>query len=97
MNKLEVGAPERGEEEKKGKQATVVINGQPKVVEAKELSFEQLVSLAYDGNPPSGENWEFTITYRKGEGRKPQGSLQPNESVKVKDGMIFNVTGTDKS
>jgi Multiubiquitin len=39
----------------------------------------------------------FTVTYRRGEGNKPEGTLVEGETVKVKEGMIFNVTATDKS
>ena len=81
----------------KAHEATFVVNAQPKTVTQKEISFEELVSLAYDGNPPTGENWEFTVTYRRGDGKKPQGQLVAGESVKVKDGMIVDVYGTDKS
>jgi len=52
--------------------------------------------LAFE-NPPTGEFICFTITYRKGHGNKPDGNLAEGELVKVKDGMIFNVTATDKS
>lgn len=40
-----------------------------------------------------GHGW----VYRRGEGNKPEGSLVQGETVKIKDGMIFNVTATDKS
>lgn len=76
---------------------TIVVNGQEKTTDQKELSFDQLVSIAHDGNPPSGPNWEFSITYRRGHGDKPEGSLLPGQSVKVKDGMVVNVRSTDKS
>lgn len=79
------------------KEITVIVNGQQKTVSGKELSFDDLVALAYDGSPPTGEFWEFTITYRRGHGSKPQGSLVDGETVKVKKGMIFDVYGTDKS
>lgn len=75
----------------------IIVNGQQKTVSKGELSFDEVVSLAYDGSPPTGENWSFTVTYRKGDGHKPEGSLVAGESVKVKDGMIFNVRATDKS
>ncbi|WP_408626473.1 multiubiquitin domain-containing protein [Amycolatopsis thermoflava] len=39
----------------------------------------------------------FTVTFRRGSGHKPEGTLRPGETVKVKEGMIFNVTATDKS
>ena len=77
--------------------ATVFVNGQPKTVTKKELSFEDVVALAYNGSPPSGPNWVFTVSYSKGEDKKPRGSMQPDDTVKVKDGMVFNVTATDKS
>lgn len=75
---------------------TIVVNGVQKEVTTKELTFDQVVDLAF--NPrPSGPYWVFTVTYRRGHGEKPEGSLQPGETVKVMDGMIFNVTATDKS
>jgi hypothetical protein len=76
---------------------TIVVNGQDKTVSSRELSFEQLVNLAFDNNPPKGPDVLITVTYRRGEGHKPQGSLVAGETVKVKEGMIFNVTATNKS
>lgn len=78
------------------KDITIVVNGREKIVTGKELSFAQLVALAFD-TPPTGENIVFTITYRRGQGEKPEGSLVEGETVKIKKGMIFNVTATDKS
>jgi len=83
--------------EKPNHETRVIINGQEKTTAEKELTFEEVVSLAYDGDPPTGENWEFTVTYRRGHGGKPEGSLVAGGSVKVKEGMIFNVRATDKS
>lgn len=74
----------------------VVVNGRPKVITTDEVTFEQLLALAFDP-VPEGPNWVFTVTYRRGGGHKPEGTLRPGESVKVKKGMIFNVTATDKS
>jgi len=86
-------------DEKQGedKTITIVVNGREKEVPRKhELNFDELVALAFD-DPPTGEFICFTITYRKGHGNKPEGTLPEGESVQVKDGMIFNVTATDKS
>lgn len=74
----------------------IVVNGREKKVEDEELTFDQVVALAFD-DPPVGEFICFTITYRGAGGRKPAGTLVKGESVKVKDGTIFNVTVTDKS
>lgn len=78
------------------KDITIVVNGRDKTVTGKELTFAQVVALAFD-TPPTGENVVFTITYRRGQGEKPEGSLVEGETVKIKKGMIFNVTATDKS
>ena len=78
------------------KEFSIIVNGRQKVVTTKEMSFADIVALAFD-NPPTGPNIVFTVTYRKGEGNKPEGTLVPGGTVKIKDGMIFNVTATDKS
>ncbi len=79
----------------KAKTLTIIVNGREKVVTSKELTFDEVVDLAFE-DPQRGENIVFTITYRRAHGNK-EGSLLEAQSVKVKDGMIFNVTRTDKS
>lgn len=78
------------------KQITIVVNGREKTVDKEKLTFDQLIDLAFD-DPPSGEFICFTITFRRGQGNKPEGMLAEGETVKLKEGMIFNVTATDKS
>jgi len=76
---------------------TIIVNGERKQVGSHELSFEEVVSLAYNGNPPVGPNWVFTVTYRRAEGKKHEGTLVKGQMVKIKEGTIFDVTATDKS
>lgn len=79
------------------KLVTIIVNTREKSVEKNsELSFEGVVSLAYDGSPPTGPNIEFTVLYRRGHGNK-DGSLVAGQSVKVKERMVFNVSATDRS
>jgi hypothetical protein len=78
------------------KENTIIVNAQEKRVTAKELTFDQVVDLAFPGTPRGG-NWVFTVTYRKGDGKKAEGTLTSGESIKIKDGTVFNVTATDKS
>lgn len=78
------------------KDITIVVNGTQKTVPKDDLTFDEIVKLAFE-NPPYGENTLFSVTYRRGHGIKPEGILAPGESVKVKEGMIFDVTATDKS
>jgi hypothetical protein len=79
------------------KTITIIVNGREKTVTERELTFDQVVKLAFD-NPPYGTNTLFTITYRKsGSEHQPEGHLVEGGTVKVKKGTIFNVTATDKS
>lgn len=77
-----------------GKEITIIINGTSYEVEKEEISFDELVKLA---GLPTGSNVSYTITFRKGHGNKPEGTLVEGESVKLKEKMIFNVTATDRS
>ncbi|AFZ67177.1 multiubiquitin domain-containing protein [Deinococcus peraridilitoris] len=78
------------------KVTTIIVNGREKQVTDKEMTYDQVVHLAYD-NPPSGPNVLITVTFRRGHGDKPEGSLTAGSSVRLKEGMIFNVVLTDKS
>ena len=83
-------------DEKDSKEVTVIVNTRKhNVAKNTEMSFEAVVALAYPSSPTGG-NLEFTVMYQRGEGNK-DGTLVPGQSVKVKDGMIFDVTPTDKS
>lgn len=88
--------PDDTHDRKNPKPVTIIINTRRYEVRKTILSFEELAQLAYPDSP-GGENVSFTITYRKGHGNKPEGSLVAGQSVKIKEGMIFNVIRTDKS
>jgi hypothetical protein len=78
------------------KEFTIIVNGKKKVVVKRELSFDELVALAF--NPvPTGQNVLFTITYEGGPRENPEGTLMKGQTVKIKDEMIFNVKHTDRS
>ncbi len=72
---------------------TVFVNGREKEVTGKVQSFAEIVALA---DLPSGPDTIFTVTYKKGR-RNKEGTLVEGDTVKVKEGMIFNVTATSKS
>lgn len=81
---------------KKDKEYTIIVNGRENVFEEKKISFDQVVSLAFNtGN--SGNNTIYTVTYSRGHGNKKEGTMVSGDCVRVKEGMIFNVTATDKS
>jgi hypothetical protein len=76
------------------KSVTIIVNGRENTVEKDDMTFEEIVALA---QLPSGPNITYTVTYRRGPDPRPDGTLVEGQSVKVKDGMIFNVTATDRS
>lgn len=79
-----------------GRITTIIVNTREKEVEGNEVTYTQIVGLAFD-NPPTGEFIEITVAYRDGPGPNKEGTLQPGGSVRIKKDMIFDVTATDKS
>ena len=78
------------------KAISIIVNGREKTVEGKKLSFSDLIRLAFE-NPPIGENICFTVSFRNGPKKNPEGTMVEADRVKIKCGMVFNVTATDKS
>ncbi|MEX2374688.1 MAG: multiubiquitin domain-containing protein [Dehalococcoidia bacterium] len=79
------------------KEVTLVVNTKPHSWTHREISYAQVVQLAYPAADFSDERITYTVKYRRGMGNKPQGSLVAGTSVKVKDRMTFDVTKTDRS
>jgi hypothetical protein len=77
---------------------TIIVNAQKKRWSEREISYEQVVKLAFPEPPPPDIVITYTVAYERGEGNKPEGSLvQGGSPVKVKEGMIFSVTETSRS
>jgi Multiubiquitin len=83
-----------GEQDRKSVQ--IIVNGRVREVSTKELTFVQLVNLAFD-DAVFNEITVYTITFKRGDGPKPKGTLVEGETVKIKKDMVFNVKRTDKS
>jgi hypothetical protein len=77
-------------------QVKIIVNGRAKDWTKKKISFTELVAIAYPV-PPTGQCIVYTITYHQGPPNRPEGTLTEGESVRVRDGMVFNVRFTDKS
>ena len=75
---------------------TIIVNGRKREVSTRTLSFDQIVALAFSP-VPVGLTVLFTITYRRGPLENPEGTLTEGASVKVRKGMIFDVTETNRS
>ncbi|MEU9370458.1 multiubiquitin domain-containing protein [Streptomyces avermitilis] len=75
---------------------TIIVNARPHPWEAKEITFEQVVDLAYPGQPPTEQD-TFTVRYSRGHDGHGSGTLTAGRSVGVKKGMVFDVYRTSRS
>lgn len=78
------------------KEHNIIINGRNKTIIGKEATFLQIVECANIIQNIT-INTIVTITYKRGIGNKSEGTMVEGDSVKIKEGMIFNVSATDKS
>jgi len=78
------------------KPIALIVNGREKPWSGKEISFEQLIVLAF-GPVANNPNTVFTVTYKNGPEKNREGSITKGDKVAVKNKMVFNVTATDKS
>ncbi|MEK6782186.1 MAG: multiubiquitin domain-containing protein [Bacteroidota bacterium] len=82
--------------EKVKKKVAIIVNGTPHEVEKDELTYDEVVTLAFPDFPQHPER-TYSVTYQRGHSHKPEGILSPGGSVKFKEGMIFYVKHTGQS
>jgi hypothetical protein len=74
----------------------IIVNSRPREVDEKQVTFEQVVQLAFPG--PHETNVVFSMTYRHAASTPHAGELGAGGSVEVKKkGTVFNVTRTVQS
>jgi hypothetical protein len=78
------------------KSVTIVVEGTAHEWPKEEITYAEVVTLEV---PDYAQHPEITysVTYRRGHGNKPEGILAPGGFVKVKEGMVFNVSETGQS
>ncbi len=74
----------------------IIVNTRPKEVSQEVLTFDDVVRLAYP-TLDQGNNPIFTVSFKNADQRPPEGTLVAGESVKIKNGTIFNVKRTCQS
>ncbi len=82
--------------EKKEKIVTIIVEGTPHEWTKGDITFAEVVTLEFSDYPNHPEI-TYSVKYKKGDNNKPEGVLVPGASVKVKEGMIFNVSKTGQS
>jgi hypothetical protein len=74
----------------------IIVEGTPHEWAKGEISYAEVVTLEV---PDYAQHPEITysVKYKNGHGNRPEGTLSPGASVKVKEGMIFSVSETGQS
>ncbi|MGW2867901.1 multiubiquitin domain-containing protein [Kitasatospora sp. NPDC001225] len=75
---------------------TIIVNTRSHPWNGKTITFEQVVELAYPGQPPTDQD-TYTVRYSRGHDGHGAGSLTAGHSVNVKNGMVFDVLRTSRS
>jgi len=78
------------------KEITIIVNGTPHEWSKREITYAEVVTLDVPDYPQHPEI-TYSVKYKNGPGHKPEGTLSPGGSVKVKDGMVFSVSPTSQS
>ena len=84
------------DDNEKSKSVTIVVEGTPHESAKKEISYAEVVTLE-EPNYTANSTITYSVTYKRGQGNKPEGTLAPGASVKVKEGMRFSVSETGQS
>lgn len=76
------------------KTTMIVINGRQREVTGQNISYTQVVQLAFPDDQEN-ETIEYTVAFANPHGK--DGTLVNGQDVHVKEGMIFNVSKTNRS
>jgi len=85
------------ESQEKDKEVTIIVNASEKIWDKKtDITYEEVVCLAF-GACSTDPNVVYTVSYSRGHSPRQEGAMVKGDSVKVKKGMVFNVSQTNKS
>ena len=73
---------------------TIIANGRPREVTGQKISYEEVVKLAF-ADDAANQDTDYTVAYANPHGR--DGTLVAGQETNVKEGMVFNVTKTNRS
>jgi hypothetical protein len=74
----------------------IIVNARRKTVAGRKISFEHVVKLAFPDGTPSPQT-VYTVAFSNGPPRNPEGKMVAGHTVKIRDGMVFDVTETSRS
>lgn len=76
---------------------TVIINGQPKEVEKRNYSFQEVVELAFGSYDDSMKSYTMISTRKNDDEGKHKQSYSFGDRIDIKEGMRINVDSTNRS
>ena len=76
------------------KVTVITVNGRQKEVTGHKITYVEVVKLAFP-DAQFDENIIYTVAYANPHGK--DGTLVKGEDVSVKEGMVFNVSKTNRS
>lgn len=76
------------------KPSMIVVNGRQREISGQSISYTQVVQLAFPDDQ-ANETIEYTVAYANPHGK--DGTLVNGQEVHIKEGMIFNVSKTNRS
>lgn len=77
------------------KEYSIIINGRRITSSEHKLTYDQILQLAKI--PEEGLNALYIITFERGPHGNSEGTVSAGASIVIKDGMVFNVSTTNKS
>jgi hypothetical protein len=75
---------------------TIIVNATPHEWTDEEITYSQVVQIAYPGEVVSA-NSTFKVSYMKKNGHNLDPLVYSSSPVKVKEGMVFNVTPANRA
>jgi hypothetical protein len=79
------------------KKITIIINGQPKEVEKRSHSFQEVVVIAFGSYDDSQKSYTMVSTKKNDDGDKHKKSYSFGDEIDMKEGMRINVDSTNRS
>jgi hypothetical protein len=76
---------------------TVHINGEPKEVENRKYSFQEVIVLAYGSYDDSQKSYTMYSTRKNDDGGKHKQQYSFGDEIDMKEGLRINVDSTNRS
>ena len=77
------------------KKTLIIVNGREREFTGHRITYQEVVALAFPNEQVGGNNTVYTVAYANPHGK--DGTLVAGQDVTIHEGMVFNVTKTNRS